>query len=139
MRDNGFLQRSRRSTVGELVRAKEGDVPELIIVKPATSVRIGLSTITAHDIGQLPIVLEGECVGSVTETRLMAQVIEDPSLLDKPVETVMGAPFPVVDGHVDSAEVRHLLTRENAACLVRENGSLSGIITRYDVIRALTA
>jgi cystathionine beta-synthase len=87
----------------------------------------------------LPIVLEGECVGSVTETRLMAQVIEDPSLLDVPVETVMGSPFPVVDAYVDAQEVRHLLTRENAACLVRENGSLSGIITRYDVIRALTA
>lgn len=139
MRDNGFLQRPRRSTVAELVHAKEGDLPELIVVAPTTSVRIGLSTITAHDIGQLPIVLDGECVGSVTETRLMAQVIADPSLLDRPVETVMGSPFPVVDGHVDSEEIRHLLTRENAACLVRENGSLSGIITRYDVIRALTA
>jgi len=139
MRDNGFLQRRRRSTVGELVRAKEGGGPDLITVEPVTSVRISLSTITAHDIGQLPIVLDGECVGSVTETRLMAQVIEDPSLLDKPVDTVMGAPFPVVDSHVDSAEIRHLLTRENAACLVRENASLCGIITRYDVIRALTA
>jgi cystathionine beta-synthase len=139
MRENGFLQRARRSTVGELVGAKDGGVPDLITIEPRASVRIGLATITEHDIGQLPIVLEGECVGSVTETRLMAQVIEDPSLLDVPVETVMGSPFPVVDAYVDAQEVRHLLTRENAACLVRENGSLSGIITRYDVIRALTA
>ena len=139
MRENGFLQRARRSTVGELVGAKDGGVPDLITVEPRASVRIGLATITEHDIGQLPIVLEGECVGSVTETRLMAQVIEDPSLLDVPVETVMGSPFPVVDAYMDAQEVRHLLTRENAACLVRENGSLSGIITRYDVIRALTA
>ena len=139
MRDNGSLQQPRRSTVGELVGAKEGDVPDLITVLPVTSVRISLSTITAHDIGQLPIVLEGECVGSVTETRLMAQVIEDPSLLEQPVETVMGSPFPVVDAHVDSAEIQHLLTRENAACLVREDGLLCGIITRYDVIRALTS
>ncbi len=139
MRENGFLQRARRSTVGELVGAKDGGVPDLITIEPRASVRIGLATITEHDIGQLPIVLEGECVGSVTETRLMAQVIEDPSLLDVPVETVMGSPFPVVDAYMDAQEVRHLLTRENAACLVRENGSLSGIITRYDVIRALTA
>jgi len=139
MRENGFLQRARRSTVGELVGAKDGGVPDLITVEPRTSVRIGLATITEHDVGQLPIVLEGECVGSVTETRLMAQVIEDPSLLDVPLETVMGSPFPVVDAYVDAQEVRHLLTRENAACLVRENGSLSGIITRYDVVRALTA
>jgi cystathionine beta-synthase len=139
MRENGFLQRARRSTVGELVGTKDDGVPDLIAVEPRTSVRIGLATITQHDIGQLPIVLEGECVGSVTETRLMAQVIEDPSLLDVPVETVMGSPFPVVDAYVAAEEIRHLLTRENAACLVRENGSLSGIITRYDVVRALTA
>ncbi|HIF20778.1 MAG TPA: pyridoxal-phosphate dependent enzyme [Gemmatimonadetes bacterium] len=139
MRENGFLQRARRSTVGELVGAKDGGVPDLITIEPRASVRIGLATITEHDIGQLPIVLEGECVGSVTETRLMAQVIEEPSLLDVAVETVMGSPFPVVDAYMDAQEVRHLLTRENAACLVRENGSLSGIITRYDVIRALTA
>jgi predicted transcriptional regulator len=69
----------------------------------------------------------------------MAQIIEDPTLLDKPVEAVMGAPFPVVDGGLDSEEVRQLLTRGNAACLVTEDGALSGIITRYDVVRALTA
>ena len=56
-----------------------------------------------------------------------------------PLGLVMGAPFPVVDGHVDSEEIRPLLTRDNAACLVREEGDLVGIITRYDVIQALTA
>ena len=35
-------------------------------------------------------------------------------------------------------EVRPLLARDNAACLVREDGKLAGIITRYDVVQALT-
>jgi len=30
-----------------------------------------------------------------------------------------------------------LLTRSNAACLVRENGDLSGIVTRYDIVRSI--
>jgi predicted transcriptional regulator len=51
----------------------------------------------------------------------------------------MGAPFPVVDGHVDSEAVSRLLARDNAACLVRDGGALVGIITRYDVVQALTA
>lgn len=139
MRENGFLERPRRSTVLEAVNAKDSRVGALVTVEPTTPIRIALSTITAHDIGQLPVVREGECVGSITEARLMAQVIEDPSLLDKPVETVMGAPFPVLDGHFDSDEVRSFLTRDNAACLVRNGGDLVGIITRYDVVQALTA
>jgi cystathionine beta-synthase len=100
---------------------------------------MALSAITAHDIGQLPVVLEGECVGSITETRLMALVIDDPDLLAKPVESVMGPPFPVLDSHLDSEEVVHLMKRGNAACLVREEGQLAGIVTRYDVVRVLTA
>ncbi len=139
MRENGFLERPKRATAAELVREKDSAVDSLITVEPTTPVRIALSTITAHDIGQLPVVLGGSCVGSLTETRLMAQVIEDTGLLDKPVESVMGAPFPVVDGHIDSEEIRVLLTRGNAACLVRDGDELVGIITRYDVVRALTA
>ena len=139
MRENGFLERRRRTTIRELLQVKEPRVAKLISVEPSTSVRMALSAITAHDIGQLPVVLEGECVGSITETRLMALVIDDPALLAKPVESVMGPPFPVLDGHVDSEEIVQLMKRGNAACLVRENGGLTGIVTRYDVVRVLTA
>ena len=138
MRENGFLERPRRSTVREAFEAKESRVADLITVEPTTPVRMALSAITAHDIGQLPVVRAGQCVGSITETKLMAQVIEDPGLLDKAIESVMGRPFPVLDGYVDSEQIRPLLTRDNAACLVRDNGDLIGIITRYDVVRALT-
>jgi cystathionine beta-synthase len=139
MRENGFLERPRRTTIAELIGATERRVGNLISVAPSTSVRMALSTITAHDIGQLPVVIEDECVGSITETRLMARVIDDPGLLDKPVEAVMGPPFPVLDGHVDSEEVVQLMKRGNAACLVRDHGRLTGIVTRYDVVRVLTA
>lgn len=139
MRENGFLERPRPTTVLDAVRAKESRVGELVTVEPTTPIRMALSTITAHDIGQLPVVLGGECVGSLTESKLMAQIIEDPSLLDRPIESVMSAPFPVLDGHVDAEEVRPLLARDNAACLVRENGALVGILTRYDLVQALTA
>ncbi|MDA0328678.1 MAG: pyridoxal-phosphate dependent enzyme [Gemmatimonadetes bacterium] len=138
MRENGFLERPRRSTVLEAVNAKDNRVGALVTVEPTTPIRMALSAITAHDIGQLPVVRGGECIGSITEAGLMTQVIEDPGLLDKTVETVMGAPFPVLDSHVDFDDIRVLLTRDNAACLVRNGGELVGIITRYDVVRALT-
>ena len=139
MRENGFLERPRRTTIAELLRAKEPRGGKLVSVAPSTPVRMALSAITAHDIGQLPVVLEGECVGSITETRLMALVIDDPDLLSKPVESVMGPPFPVVDSHLDSEEIVLLMKRGNAACLVRANGHLTGIVTRYDVVRVLTS
>jgi cystathionine beta-synthase len=68
----------------------------------------------------------------------MASVIEDPELLDLPVESVMDAPFPVVDKHMSAESAVGLLTRKNPAVLVREGGALQGILTRYDVVRNLT-
>jgi cystathionine beta-synthase len=137
MRENGFLSRPKRRSLLEMVQSKEGDAG-VITVDPTTSVRVALSTITAHDIGQLPVVLAGECVGSLAEGDLMARVIAEPEILDATVETVMDAPYPVLEGDVDADEVTTLLQRGNAACLVREGGALSGIVTRYDVVRMLT-
>lgn len=137
MRDNGFLERPRRRTVQDLVRAKGDHAPALISVEPTTSVRVALSSLSSHGVSQLPVLREGECVGSISEEKLMARVIESPDLLDRSVEALMESPYPVVDGHLDLDEATRLLSRSNAACLVRGNGRLSGIVTRYDVVRAL--
>ena len=137
MRENGFLRRAHRS-IHEMVLQKGADAPELVTVQPTTSVRVALSTITSFHVSQVPVILDGECVGSLTEAELMSTVIEDPELLDRPVESVMDAPFPVVDSHLDADEAARLLTRENPAVLVRADGELKGILTRYDVVRDLT-
>jgi cystathionine beta-synthase len=84
-----------------------------------------------------PVYGKCEFVGSVSDEKLMARVIESPDLLERSVESLMEPPFPVLGGHVDLEEATQLITRSNAACLVRENGDLSGIVTRYDVVRSI--
>jgi cystathionine beta-synthase len=132
------MERRRRRSVAELLAAKDADAPALLTVEPTTPVRIAISTLTTHDVSQLPVVKDGECVGSVSESELMGRVIENPGLLDRPVESVMEPPYPVVDGHLDIEQATRLLSRKNAACLVREDGRLAGIVTRYDVVRTFT-
>ncbi|MCH7992750.1 MAG: pyridoxal-phosphate dependent enzyme, partial [Gemmatimonadetes bacterium] len=63
MRENGFMERPRRSTVLEAVNAKDSRVGTLITVEPTTPIRMALSAIHAHDSGQLPVVRDGECIG----------------------------------------------------------------------------
>ena len=76
-------------------------------------------------------------MGSVREAELMGVVLADPALLDRAVEGVMDVPFPVVEAHADGQEVTRLL-RQNHAVLVRQAGAIAGIVTRYDVVKALT-
>jgi len=137
MRENGFLKRAHPS-VHDMVSSKDVELSELISVQPSTPVRVALSTLSSHNVSQLPVILDGESMGSLTESELMASVIEDPELLDRPVEAIMDASFPIVDSHMDAESAAGLLTRKNPAVLVREGGELQGILTRYDVVRNLT-
>jgi cystathionine beta-synthase len=129
-----------RVTADLMVQTKESDrAPSaLVSVEPSTPVRRALAFITEHNISQLPVIAEGDCVGHVSEATLMARVLENTTLLDHPVQELMDAPLPVVDAHVDLNSLSRLLSRQNPALLVRRDGALTGIITRYDVLRYVT-
>lgn len=137
MRENGFLKRRRRRSAAELVADREGAPEGVVTISPSTTVQSALSTLSVHGVSQLPVMHGGECVGSVRESGLMRVVIEEPARLERAVETVMDAPYPVVDGSADTDEVSGLL-RTNGAVLVRTQGTIEGIVTRYDAVRALT-
>ncbi|HET8654526.1 MAG TPA: pyridoxal-phosphate dependent enzyme [Longimicrobiaceae bacterium] len=139
MRENRLIEPAR-VTAGTMVGAKEDGAPRsLVAVEPSTPVRRALDFITQHDISQLPVLAEGDCVGQVTEATLMARVLENPTMLDQPVQALMDAPLPVVDEHADLHALTGLLSRQNPAVLVRRDGVLVGIVTRYDVLRYVTA
>jgi cystathionine beta-synthase len=137
MRENGFLERRRRKSAAELVASRAGAPQGVLTVEPSTPVKMALSTITTHGVSQLPVMRDGTCVGSVRESGLMRAVLEDPEILERSVESVMEAPYPVVDGGADVDDISRLL-RSNAAVLVRGNGRVDGILTRFDAVRSLT-
>ncbi len=138
MRNNGFLAQPR-STVAEMVAAKLEPLPGLLAVTPSTPVRMAISTLSSHHVSQLPVVVSGECVGSVAERRLMSAVLADPEVLEQDVASVMEAPYPVLDEHSDAEAATRLLSGGAHAVLVRANGALDGILTRHDLVRALAA
>lgn len=138
MRNNGFLAR-RRATVAEMVADKIEPLPELLTATPSTPVRMAISTLSSHHVSQLPVVVGGECVGSVAERRLMSAVLADPGVLEQEVESIMEAPYPVLDEHADAEAATRLLSGSAHAVLIRVNGRLDGILTRHDLVRSLAA
>lgn len=137
MRENRMIE-PERLTAETLLQHKDPDTPDLVVVRRDQSVREALELITGHDVSQLPVLDDGRNVGSVTEETLMARIIEDPAILDHPVHELMGDPFPDVDGASALDDVARLLTRQTPAVVVRHDGALTGIITRYDMVRQLT-
>jgi len=133
MRENQMMA-AERVTAGELLRRHPEELPPLVSVGPSGNVRQALNLLSTWGLSQLPVVDGDDCVGSVTEG-LMARVLEDGRLLDRPVSEVMAAPFPVVDADVPLDRLVSLLSKETPAALVRDGGRLVGIVNRYDVLR----
>jgi cystathionine beta-synthase len=138
LREHRLLE-PERMTAGDMIARKEGVSPALVWVAQGATTREALGLITRHNISQLPICEGDACVGSLSESSLMARVIEDPSLLDEPVDPFMDGPFPVVDAMTPMGGIGRMLSRQSPAVLVRGDAGLIGIITRYDMVRFLTS
>jgi cystathionine beta-synthase len=67
----------------------------------------------------------------------MARAIGDAAILDRAVRELMDPPFPVVDTDWPLDRLSALLSRQTPAALVRQDGKLAGIVTRYDLLHQL--
>jgi cystathionine beta-synthase len=136
LRENQMLA-SEHPTVAELVSHKDPAAPPLVSVAPQATVRQALNLMSTYNVSQLPVLETADGVGSVSEQALMARALEDGSILDHPVRELMDPPYPVVDADWPLDRMSALLSRETPAALVRRNGQLTGIITRYDLLHQL--
>ncbi|HXF95858.1 MAG TPA: pyridoxal-phosphate dependent enzyme [Gemmatimonadales bacterium] len=136
LRENQLLE-AERLTVQRILAAKENGSPPLVQVAPSATVRQALNLMSTYNVSQLPVIDGAEGVGAVSEQALMARALEDPATLDRPVAEVMDPPFPVVDAEYPVDRLGALLSRETPAALVRREGRISGIVTRYDLLHQL--
>jgi cystathionine beta-synthase len=138
LRENEILD-SDRATVARLIAGKDraAGAPTLAHIAPTATVRQALNLMSTYNVSQLPVLEDGNGVGAVSEQILMARALEDAVILDRPVQEVMDPPFPVIESDWPVDRVTQLLSHGAPAVLVRKNGALAGIVTRYDVLHQL--
>jgi cystathionine beta-synthase len=136
MQENRLLD-SETATIELVLQQKRGDVPALIGIEPATLVREALLLIENNNVSQLPVIVDDECVGAVSEATLMARLVADPDLVEEPVNKLMEPALPMVDVDADFDGVTRQLIAGHPAVVVRRGGEPAGIITRFDVVHYL--
>jgi cystathionine beta-synthase len=136
MQENQMLE-APRITVEQLLQRRPAGAPALVSVAPAAAVRQALNLMNTWGVSQIPVMENGESLGGLIEGTLMARALAQPSLLDRPVREVMEAPFPEVEATTPADRVGSMLTRESPAALVRKDGTVMGIVSRYDVLQQL--
>jgi cystathionine beta-synthase len=133
MRDNRLLD-SSRITVAEVMAGKRNHIPPLVSINYDDTVDRALSLIREFNISQLPVLKEGNVVGSVSEGVLLQKVLDGSAHGDTRVEYLLEKPLPLVplDAHLPRA--MKVLAASNAAVTVDQHGKPAGILTRFDLL-----
>jgi cystathionine beta-synthase len=138
MRENQLLE-ADKVTLSDLIRRKADGSPGIVSTTPGATVRQALKLMALHDVSQLPVMDGPVCVGSVTESALAAQALEQPKVLDGSVSDTMEAPLPVLDGDMPVDAATKILSKANPAVLIQSGSRVLGIVTRSDLLAYLMA
>lgn len=134
MRDRGFLDDELK--VRDLIAKKENK--EFLSVKASSTVKEAFTMMKDHDISQMPVMKEGEIVGSITESAVLTYLLENPmSNTDKLVETIMDPAFPVVQEDLPCRQLSKYISKKIPAVVAKDRSGGWHVLTQYDIIQAV--
>jgi len=133
MRDNHLLDPTRASA-GEVAGAKSRKLPALLTVQSGEPLKTALALIEQHAVSQIPVLRGTEVIGTLEESEALKAALSDPRRVEHAIDPWMGPALPTVEYDAHAEEVTRLLARESAV-LVRRDGALVGILTRFDMLQ----
>jgi cystathionine beta-synthase len=144
MFDMGFL-RADGMLAADVLKAKGGWLPDLVLVLPEEQVRDAISVMRDTGVSQvvvsvtkdLPLAAK-EVVGTLRELELMDLTFRDEGVLDQPISEVMSPPMPMIGIGEPVARVVECL-EQGPSVLVLDGGHPIGVLTRSDVLSFLAA
>jgi cystathionine beta-synthase len=145
MADYGFLTSGSTDTrVGDVLRRKTGELPQLVHVHPHDTVREAIDILREYGVSQMPVVkaeppvMSAEVVGSVVERDLLDLLFSGRARLAEAVERHMSAALPMI-GAGEPVEAAMGALEKAGAAVVLEDGKPRGVITRQDLLAYLAA
>lgn len=137
MRDRGFLEQRQMKKAADLIEKNKDR--KLVTVTMEDSVELACNKLTEHNISQLPVTDgKGNFVGSINDTLLYAKLIADPNLKKEKISAVAQPPFPVIGSEEPIESISKKINKDNYAVIVNDKGGNVHIITKYDIIDALS-
>ena len=134
MRERGFLDEELK--VKDLIAMKQNKA--FLAVQMTDTVKSAFDIMRQKDISQMPVMDQGHIVGSITETVVLKYLLENPLVnSDKPVESIMGKPFPEVDEELPFRQLGKYLNKDIHAVVAKDRAGSMHVLTQYDVIQAV--
>lgn len=139
MKDHGFLEtRMFASTARDIIQSRNGK-DSLCTVANKAKVSEAILLMNKEGIDQIPVTEGEHFVGSVSSSMLLEKIMEDPELKNKAITEVMDKPMQFVAPDSTLDVLSSFLNKENKAVLVRDENQKVHIITRHDVLKAISS
>ena len=126
-------------TVGEVLRGKSGQLPDLVHTHPTETIAEAVQILQEYGVSQMPVVraeppvVAAEVAGSVDERSLLEALFPGTATLTDPVEQHMPPPLPPIGSNEPVSAAVAALTGVDAL-LVHEHGKPIGVVTRQDLL-----
>lgn len=136
MRNHGFLEDKSFGTARDIIASRNGSY-RLVVSQKNDTVKDAIHLMNQKGVSQIPVVEDGQVVGSITDSKLLSKIIENPELKDAKVSDVMetSMKFVALDSTLD---VLSSMLEKEKAVLVRDDKHQIHIVTKHDLLEAMT-
>ncbi len=139
MKDHGFLEtRSFVSTARDIIASRNGK-DRLCTIDTNSKVSEAILLMNREGIDQIPVTENNHFVGSISSSGLLEKIMGDPQLKNKIISEVMDKAMQFVAPDSTLDVLSSFLNKENKAVLVRDENHQVHIITKHDVLKAITS
>jgi len=134
--------RDQTQTVGEVLRGKDGRLPDLVHTHPGETIAEAVAILQEYAVSQMPVVraeppiVAAEVAGSVSDRALLDALFAGSAKLTDRVEDHMSPPLPTI-GSTEGARDAVSMLESSDAVLVQEDGKPIGVLTRQDLLQFL--
>lgn len=134
MMERGFLEvKSFKDIISSRVQKEK-----LISVSSENTIAEAVSLMKKYEIEHIPVIDKDEVIGSISENGLFQKIFTNPDIKNEQVINVMEKPYPIVDINMSVEKISTLINKDTGAVLGKDETGTYHIVTKYDILQALT-
>jgi cystathionine beta-synthase len=136
MKDHGFMENREFGTAKDIIQSR-GSNSKITTVDKDTTVQEVISKMAKEGISQIPVTDGEHYIGSLNESKVLYQLLDNPDVKKQTVKEIMEKPFKFVGMDYTIDALSSLIDKDNKAILVRDEKNEVHIITQADLLSAL--
>lgn len=137
MSDHGFTEERKFATALDIVSDRDAQ-KDILVVKSEETIGKAIDLFSKNGVDQVPVMKDNEFVGSLSDAKVLKALIESPDLRDEPVSEIMDPPFPFVSPNETIDVLSTMIKGDSKALMLRDANNQVHIITRSDLLTAVS-